>query len=391
MPWSENNKMDLRYAAIKQYYTGNFTKHAICEIYQISRPVFNKWLSRFEEYGKEGLIDHLSIPQSCPHKTAKSMEDLILSLNSKKGWLCKKIHSHLNLKYSHLNIPSKTTVHNILQRHDRTNKYKRRRKWPHPGKPYAEAFAPNDVMCADYKGDFLLGDRSRCYPLTITDLYSRSLLGAFGHTGTFYKQSYNGFERVFKEYGLPKAILTDNGVPFVNKGIDGISQLSVWWTELGIKHLRTQLSSPQQNAQHERMHREMKRLVTRPAGKNMRAQQRKLNTFRIDYNENLGHPAHDDQPPMSVYQTSERAYPDKIPEPEYPDYFEVRKVSITGGFRWENIRVPISHTLHYKHIGLEEIDDGLYKVWFFDRFLGFFDEIIGRIEDKPGRYNRKKA
>jgi transposase InsO family protein len=313
---------------------------------------------------------------------------MILRLNEKKGWQNKKIHGHLELKYPHLTIPTATTIHNILKAHDRTNKYNKFRRWQHPGKPVFEAKKPNDVLSADYKGHFRMRDRLYCYPLTISCNYSRFLLGAFAHPAISLEYTKRDFEKVFREYGLPRAILTDNGTPFSSNGIDGITKLNIWWTELGIDHLRIQPASPSQNGKHERMHRELKRLVTKPAGKNLQAQSRKLNAFRNDYNNNLKHGGIDDATPSSMYTPSKRCYPDQIKEPEYPAHFQVRRVSATGGFRYECVRIPISHTLTGKYIGLEEIDDGLHKVWFYKRWLGFFNEKKCKLEDKPGRFAR---
>jgi transposase InsO family protein len=391
MPWSENSKMDARFAAIKEYHTGNYTKSCICEIYGISRPTFDKWLKRFDQNGWNGLQDLTSRPHSSPSRTSKRIRNMILRLNEKKGWQNKKIHGHLELKYPHLNIPTATTIHNILKAHGRTNKYNKFRRWQHPGKPIFEAQKPNDVLSADYKGHFKMIDRLYCYPLTISCNYSRFILGLFAHPGIGFQYARRDFEKVFREYGVPRAILTDNGVPFCSKGIDGISQLNIWWTELGIEHIRTQPASPSQNGKHERMHRELKRLVTKPAGKNLRAQALKLRAFRNDYNNNLKHGGINDTTPASIYKPSRCRYPEKIKGPYYPDHFQIRRVSANGGFRFECDRVPISHALKGKYIGLEEIDEGLHKVWFYKRCLGFFNERICKLEDKPGRFSRQRV
>jgi transposase InsO family protein/transposase len=389
MPWSENRKMDTRFAAIKEYHTGKYTKSELCEIYGISRPTLYKWLNRFDLEGWEGMDDRSSRPLTSPNRTSDKIRDLILTLNTAKGWQNKKIHGHLELKYPHLFIPCPSTIHNILKSHGRTSKYNRFRRWKHPGKPIYDAKKPNDVLSADYKGQFRMRDYRYCYPLTISCNYSRFLLGLFPHPGNRLEDARRDFEVVFREYGLPKAILTDNGVPFATKGIDGISQLNVWWTELGIDHIRTQPASPSQNGKHERMHRELKRLTTRPPGKNYKEQGRKLKEFQNDYNYNLKHGGIGDVTPGSLYRTSRRSYPEKIKSPYYPSHFEVRRVSANGGFRWDCERVPISHALGGKHIGLEQIDTGLYKVWFYKRFLGFYDEIKRKLEDKPGRLDRR--
>ncbi len=391
MPWSETNIMDARFAAVKEYHTGNYSKTLICEIYGISRPTFDKWLMRFDKNGWNGLHDLSCKPIHSPNKISEHVTDLILDHNEKKGWKNKKIHGHLELKHPGIEIPCPATIHNILKRHNRTDKYRRHKRWQHPGKPVYQALAPNDVLSADYKGEFKMGNRKYCYPLTITCNFSRFLLGAFAHSGPLISSSKRDFEKVFREYGLPKAILTDNGNPFSSIAINGLSQLSVWWTELGIEHLLTQPASPGQNGKHERMHREMKRSVTKPPGKDMEHQSEMLKVFQIDYNENLKHGGLDNATPASVYENSTREYPDKIDGPDYPIDFETRKVDTSGKFSWHNRNISVSKTLTSKNIGLEEIDDGLHKVWFYDRPLGFFDVKIGRLEDKPGRFSRLKC
>ncbi len=388
MSWNEVNKVDLRYAAVKQYMTQNYTKKEISETYGISRVSLDKWIERFEHFGINGLQDRSSRPRHSPQGTPDYIKEMILNKNEAKGWMAKKIHSNLINKHEEIPVPSITTIHNILKKENRTSNYKRYRRWNHPGKPIAEAYKPNDVFCVDYKGDFLLRNTKRCYPLTVTDKFSRALLAADAHEGTRLIPAIISFVKVFEKYGLPKAILSDNGVPFCNKGIDGISKLNVWWTELGIKHIRTQLGCPQQNGQHERMHREMKRLVTRPPGKNMNAQQAKLDEFKLDYNENLGHGGINEQTPMSVYKNSENKYLGIITEPDYPIHFDIRKVSRSGSFRFSCKQICVSTALGGKLIGLEEVDDGLHKIWFYDRFLGFYDEFENRLEDEPKRYSR---
>lgn len=384
MSWSESNKMDLRYAAVKQYFTGNFTKTQICEIYGISRPILDKWITRFEAEGIPGLQDRSSRPLSSPNETPKEVVDYILSINEKWGWLAKNIFTHIKNKKKELDCPTVGTIHRILEKNDRTHKYKRYNHYIHPGKPICESNKPNDVWATDYKGQFNTGDGKKCYPLTITCTFSRMLIGAFPHLGPRLEDSKRDFTRAFREFGMPTSIISDNGTPFSSRGIDGLSQLNVWWTELGITHIRTQPASPQQNGRHERMHREMKRETTRPAGKNLKEQTRMMDEFRQRYNEERGHGGINDVPPISIYSKSEVQFPEVIKGPEYPNSFVVRKVSDNGGFRWNNEWVNLSQCLGLKNVGLEEIDDGLWKIFFYNRFLGFFDELSLKVLDKSG-------
>lgn len=380
--------MEQRYAAVIEAISGNYPKIEIADRYNISRQVLDKWIKRFTDEGINGLCDRSSKPLSSPHETDQEIVDYILQINEKYRWLAKKIFTNIKLKKPEFDCPSISTIHRILERADRTHKYRIYNKYGHPGKPVVMPTHPNHILSADYKGQFNLLNGAKCYPLTITCNYSRMLLGAFAHTGPELAQSKRDFHRVFSEYGLPDAILTDNGTPFVGKGIAGLSQLNVWWTELGIQHIRTQLKSPYQNGKHERMHREMKREVTRPPGHNINEQSQMLEDFRRRYNEERGHGGIGDQTPISQYVKSERKLPNKIREVEYPDNFAIRKVSDNGGFRWENDWINLSQCLGHKYIGMEEIDDGLWKVYFYERFIGFFDEIHREIKDNPKKLKR---
>lgn len=384
MSWSETNKMELRYAAVKQYFTGNFTKVQICNAFGISRPVLDKWISRFESDGASGLNDLSSRPHTSPNETPESVVDYILQVNSKWGWLAKNIYTHIINKKPEILCPTVGTIHRILEKYDRTHKYRRYTNYSHPGKPIYESLKPNDIWATDYKGQFNTGDGRKCYPLTITCTFSRMLIGAYSHLGPRLEDSKRDYTKTFREFGMPGAFISDNGTPFASRGIDGISQLNVWWTELGIHHIRTQPASPQQNGRHERMHREMKREATRPPGKNLKEQQILLDDFRQRYNEERGHGGINDVTPTSIYTKSERVFPEIIKGPEYPDNFVIRKVSDNGGFRWNNEWVNLSKCLGLKNIGFEEIDDGLWKIYFYNRFIGFFDELSLAVKDKSG-------
>jgi len=173
------------------------------------------------------------------------------------------------------------------------------------------------------------------------------------------------FERLFREYGLPGAIRTDNGVPFATTGIHGLSQLNVWWMRLGIQHQRIRPASPQENGAHERMHRTLKREATRPAAANRHRQQVAFDRFRAEYNEDRPHEALADRTPASVYRRSRRVFPDRLPPIEYPGHFQVRFVCNAGTFRFQNRLLFIANALKQHHIGLDEIDDDVWSIYFY--------------------------
>jgi hypothetical protein len=232
----------------------------------------------------------------------------------------------------------------------------------------------NAVWTADFKGQFKTGDGRYCYPLTVADGFSRFLLACQGLAGTLHEPTRRVFERLFKEFGLPAAIRSDNGVPFASEALGRLSRLSVWWIKLGIRPELIEPASPQQNGAHERMHRTLKASTARPAAATPAAQQRRFGAFRREYNELRPHEALGQKPPASLYQPSARPYPPEEPSIQYPGHFEVRRVSRNGGIRWHKGWLNVSSVLAEEQVGLEEVDDGIWSLFFGGLFLARFDE-----------------
>jgi hypothetical protein len=270
-------------------------------------------------------------------------------------------------------------------------KQRSRRRIGHPGKPTSSILAPNDLWSADYKGQFKTGDGRYCYPLTVADGFSRYLLGCQGLNSTAVAEAKPVFTRLFREYGLPKRIRTDNGVPFATNTLARLSSLSAWWVRLGILPELIEPGKPQQNGRHERMHRTLKDETTRPAAASLAAQQRKFNVFREEFNHERPHEALDQQTPASCYSASPREMPEKLPPLVYPDRFEVRYVSANGGIRWKRDWVNVSIVCVGEYVGLEEIDNGIWNVYFGPLKLGRLIERHMKIEDAFGRLSRHHA
>ena len=280
-------------------------------------------------------------------------------------WGAKKLLPLLGKRHPSWDLPARTTVFEILNRHGMVPKKRRRRAIGHPGRPTSQVLAPNDLWCADFKGEFKTGDGIYCYPLTVTDDHSRYLLGCQGLLSTKVVEAKPVFTRLFKEYGLPKRIRTDNGVPFATNTLARLSKLSAWWVRLGVLPELIEPGKPQQNGRHERMHRTLKAETTRPPAGSCRAQQRKFNHFREEFNQERPHEALDMHTPASCYESSPREMPTKLPPLEYPDRFEVRYVSANGGIRWKkHAWVNVSTVCIGEYVGLEEIDDGVWDVYF---------------------------
>jgi hypothetical protein len=224
-------------------------------------------------------------------------------------------------------------------------------------------------------------DRRFCYPLTIADMTSRYLLACRAHPSRATHYARKTFERIFRDYGLPKVILTDNGTPFATAGIGRLSRLSVWWIRLGIQHVLTQPGHPEQNARHERMHRTLKTEATSPAKANYPAQQRCFNRFRRVYNEQRPHEGLELETPSSCYRSSPRPYPAKLPALDYPSHFQVRKVCDGGIFFWNDRKVFLGTALQGEYVGLEETDNGVWSLYFGSMLLTRFVERGRRLHE----------
>jgi hypothetical protein len=233
---------------------------------------------------------------------------------------------------------------------------------------------PNDLWTGDFKGQFRTRDGTYCYPLTIADQHSRYLLACTALESTRSRGVKAVFEGLFREYGLPSAIRTDNGVPFATQAIHGLSALNVWWMKLGIRHERIQPGKPQQNGAHERMHRTLKAKTTRPPAYDQQRQQTLFDEFRLEYNEVRPHEALGQETPATIWVPSQRQMPSRIQPPEYPGHFFPRRVSSAGTFRFKGRQLFLSETLNNEHIGLEETDDGIWSIHFYQTLIARFDE-----------------
>ena len=382
MPWDYTSTMDQKRLFIADYLTRSFSTRELSNRYGISRPTAYKWIQRFLNRGYQGLDELPRRPTRCPHRTPDELAELLLDLRRKHPtWGPKKLLSVLGRRRPETIWPARATVGDILKRHGLVEA-KRRRSYPgHPGKPMTSMDHPNDVWCADYKGEFKTRDGIYCYPLTVTDGCSRYLLECKALPSTEYALAKRVFSALFRRYGLPKIIRTDNGSPFASTAIGRLSRLSVWWIRLGVFPELIEPGRPAQNGRHERMHKTLKRETTRPPAASLLGQQMLFNRFRKEFNEERPHEALDQETPASVYKRSTRRYPKRPPCIEYPPHFERRLVSRNGGFRWGSVRVPITHTLEGQYIGLEEVDDGKWDVYFGHVRLGQMDERTFTIKD----------
>jgi transposase InsO family protein len=360
----------------------------LCRQYSVSRKTAYKWLKRYREKGAEGLGDRSRAPHHHPNQVAGEIEERVLELRSERpSWGPKKLWAWLEEHEPEKRWPAPSTMGEILKRHGMTRKQKKRRRAVPSAGPLSPAEGANAVWCADYKGWFVCGNGQRCYPLTISDGYSRYLLGCQALPRSETRSARRIFTAAFRNYGLPTVIRTDNGAPFATVGPTGLSRLSVWWIRLGIQPERIQPGRPQQNGQHERMHRTLKAETAQPPQYNLRAQQKLFDRFREEFNEQRPHEALDLVPPAHYYEPSPRNYPERLPELSYPAEFQTRMVDHRGAIRWDYARVFLGRGLAGEPVGLEPIGDGRWRVWYSFFEVGEFDERV----DITARGKRRRS
>ena len=389
MPWNQVTPMDQRTQFIADVLRHTLSISELCSRYNISRKTGYKWIQRYQSDGAAGLCERSRQAHGCPHRTAEDVVAAIIKARQRHPhWGAKKLLKILSRQEPRRDWPARSTICDILARNDLIVHPRQRRQLGHPGQPSTTARVPNELWAADFKGHFKTGDGIYCYPLTVTDQHSRFLLGCQGLLTTACQDSKPVFTRWFREYGLPQRIRTDNGVPFATVSLARLSSLSAWWVRLGVLPELIEPGKPQQNGQHERMHKTLKAEATRPPAANLGAQQRKFNRFREEFNHERPHEALDQETPASLYTPSTRPMPDKIPQLEYPDHYEQRYVSANGGIRWNQHWVNVSICCVGEYVGLEEIDNGVWNVHFGPLKLGRLLEEHLRIEDQFGKLRR---
>ena len=375
MPWREVSPMDEKVRFIEAFRSGVFNFTELCAFFGISPKTGYKWVGRWKEQGQAGLEDRSHAVRSCPHQMGEDVAAVLLAIRRKhRGWGPAKLLRIVHKRRPSLPLPARSTTAALFKRHGLV---KPRRRRPHPGHPGLGQTAmshPNAVWTADFKGQFKTLDGEWCYPLTLVDGFSRYCLACVGLPSTKHELVEPLFERAFRDYGLPHVIRTDNGAPFASQAIHRLSRLHVWWIKIGVYPELILPGHPQQNGRHERFHKTLKDGTARPPASSQRAQQGKFDRFVREYNEERPHEALGQETPASLYRPSFRPYPGRIPELEYPAHFERRLVSRNGGIRWGSGWVNVSQVLSEEYVGLEEVDDEVWAVYFGPLLLGRFDE-----------------
>jgi len=361
----------------------------VCREFGISRKTGYKLWNRFQNSGLEAFTDRSRRPVRYANQLPVQIEQSIVRLKQEKpSWGARKILELLIRRYPDVKPPAKSTVHVVLDRHGLV-KRRRKRRNKAMGTPLSLARGPNDLWCADYKGQFLLGNHQYCYPLTITDQVSRFLLACEALESTKEQFAFTIFESVFKHYGLPKGIRTDNGVPFASpNALFNLSKLSVWWLRLGIEIERIEPGNPQQNGRHERMHRTLKQDTSRPSGANFLQQQAKFDEFIEEYNTERPHEALAMKCPGDIYVPSTRPY-QGLSEPDYPLHDRTIIVTHCGRICLGKKKINFCRSFAGQAVGIKEVDEGIWLVTFMTYDLGYFDLEGGRFEPLENPFGPK--
>ena len=385
MPWKETSTLKQRTALIARWESGEETIAELCRQYGISRQTAYKWINRFKAEGASGLEELSRAPNNPAWAMPDSVAERILELRRKwPRWGPRKIQAHLDTKSPAIQWPAASSIGALLKREGLVIGRRKRVRVPSYTSPLAHADAPNRVWSADFKGWFLCGDGQRCDPLTSTDACSRFLLRCRHVSKTDGVHVRSVFEAMFREYGLPESIRTDNGAPFASKAPAGLSRLSMWWLRLGIRHERIEPGCPQQNGRHERMHQTLKQETAAPPRDNLRRQQDAFRIFERQYNYERPHEALGYRTPADVYVPSPRMYPSRLPELVYPAGAHLRWVSQQGSVKWKSQRTFLSEVLGREAVGLIEIDDDLFEVYYGPILLGYLDGDAGVFERSSG-------
>lgn len=389
MPWKESNTMDLRVQLIRDYEEGHSIS-ALAEIHQVSRKTIYKWLERHEETGIAGLADHSRAPLHSPAKLSGEIIAHIVAARHRWNWGPRKLRVKLTQEQPLVMWPAVSTMAEVLKHAGLTHRRKPRVRTPPYAQPFASVDQANQTWCADFKGWFRTSDGTRCDPLTITDAHSRYLLRCHIVAKTDTAHVAAIFDAAFHEHGLPQVIHTDNGVPFASRAPGGLSRVSMRWVRLGIVPERSRPASPQDNGRHERMHSTLKQSTLRPPERTQRRQQEAFDRFQQEFNHERPHEALDDQTPASCYLPSSRAMPRRVPELEYGDDIEVRRVSQQGSLKWKGERTFVSAIFAYEWLGLRALDERVSEVSYGPVKLGYLDTWTHRFHRTLGLGLRRR-
>lgn len=370
MPWKVSTHVEGRKTLAVRYLRGEGTMRALCQEYGISRKTGHKWLNRFARHGEEGLANRSRRPKTVPHQTSDAVSAAVLAKKRQyPKWGPKKLRRLLCTEGMPA-VPSESTIGRLLQRYGLVQRKRRRHQRERHPQPLTTPLYPNHVWTVDFKGWFRTRDGKRCEPLTISDAYSRYVLACTGLPSIATPQVRAVFEKVFRRYGQPLIIRSDNGAPFASRAVSGLSSLSVWWLQLGIEPERIAPGHPEQNGVHERMHKTLKVELLDTVGENGRDQQRRFERWRRIYNTIRPHEAIGMHCPAAFYAPSPRRYRTGLTPYVYPAGYKIRRLKRNGEMRWHGRKVYVSETLGKQQVGLKPVTPTAYELYFRTKKLG---------------------
>jgi transposase InsO family protein len=345
--------MDEKMQFIAEYLRGEEPVTALCERRGISRQTAYKLIRRYEQEGPSGLAERSRAPHCHGRGTPAELAVQILELRRNKPyWGPKKLLAILHEQDPGAPWPSHSTVSELLRREGLSQPRRVRRRPLTMDQPFAAVAAANDAWCIDFKGWFTTGDGTRCDPFTVTDAYSRYLLG-LKIMPIRTEQVSAEMDALSQEYGLPRAIRSDNGSPFASYGAGGLTRLSVRWAKMGLVLERIEPGRPQQNGRHERMHKTLKQDACTPSSADAEQQQARFDAFRQEFNHERPHEALGQKPPARLYASSPRPFVEPHGDPDYPEA-QVRRMRTSGEIKWRKAMVFVSEALVGEAVGLTQ-------------------------------------
>lgn len=374
MPWKECDAVSERMMFVSRLLNDERMSD-LCREFNISRKTGYKIFERYRREGIEGLKDQCRAAKIRPNETSSGIQELLLDLKDEHPtWGAPKLKAYLENKYPTIKFPACSTIHVLLAKHDLVKKRKRRTTYKAAGTALRDVQSSNELWCTDFKGQFKMQNGKYCYPLTVTDQFSRYLLGCEGIEAINQFESIRIFEGIFREFGLPTAIRSDNGIPFGARSFFGISKLSVFWLRQDIKLERIEPGCPEQNGRHERMHRTLKDETTKPSATNLLTQQDKFEAFKEIFNKERPHQSLQNKTPASLYQKSTRSYQSLKEELTYPEMHQTCRVGAGGSIRLPNQKLLyVGEVFTGENVGIAAIDEDVWRVNFMTYELGYFN------------------
>lgn len=383
MSWLETEPMNEKMKFISVYLDSKneLTFQELCHNFNISCKTGYKYINRFKSDGIDGLKERSRSPHTNAKKMPLFIEETILELKYKyPNWGSKKISNWLIQEHADIVWPAKSTIDDLFKRHHLVRPAIRKRRVAPYQQPFISLVQPNDSWSIDYKGQFRLGNNQLCYPLTITDNFSRFILAIEGSERILGVTVKQVLTRLFLEFGLPLGMRSDNGPPFASVGLGGLSVISVWLIRLGIVPERIRPGHPEENGRHERMHLTLKKETTMPPQWDHDEQQRSFDLFKKMFNEERPHEGIEFQRPSWLYTHSPRTFPSKLPKVEYDSSFDIkRKIRTNGTMKWKGKEIFLTETLSGDTIAMKPHSENEWTIFFSFLPIGIFNEKLLKV------------